>query len=85
MIRAVLQTMVYMRDPKNHRELVDYVLKIHKIDAAVAAEALATVMAVYSKDGTKPRGGAGRDRYLPRGSQDYETLYTRGIRRYWPS
>ena len=54
-IRAVLQTMVYMRDPKNHRELVDYVLKIHKIDAAVAAEALATVMAVYSKDGTKSR------------------------------
>jgi ABC-type nitrate/sulfonate/bicarbonate transport system substrate-binding protein len=54
-IRAVLQTMVYMRDPKNHRELVDYVLKIHKIDPSVAAEALATVMAVYSKDGTKPR------------------------------
>ena len=54
-IRAVLQTMVYMRDPKNHSELVDYVLKIHKIDSSVAAEALATVMAVYSKDGTKPR------------------------------
>ena len=54
-IRAVLQTMVYMRDPKNHRELVDYVLKIHKIDPSVAAEALATVMAMYSKDGTKPR------------------------------
>jgi len=28
-IRAVLQTMVYMRDPKNHRELVDYVLKMN--------------------------------------------------------
>src|SRR5215468_4084811 len=54
-IRAVLQTMVYMRDPKNHRELVEYVLKIHKIDPSVADEALATVMAVYSKDGTKPR------------------------------
>jgi ABC-type nitrate/sulfonate/bicarbonate transport system substrate-binding protein len=54
-IRAVLRTMVYMRDPKNHSELVDYVLKIHKIDSSVAAEALATVMAVYSKDGTKPR------------------------------
>jgi NitT/TauT family transport system substrate-binding protein len=54
-IRAVLRTMIYMRDPKNHRELVDYVLKIHKIDSSVAAEALATVMAVYSKDGTKPR------------------------------
>jgi ABC-type nitrate/sulfonate/bicarbonate transport system substrate-binding protein len=54
-IRAVLQTMVYMRDPKNHRELVDYVLKIHKIDSSVAVEALATVIAVYSKDGTKPR------------------------------
>lgn len=54
-IRAVLRTMAYMREPKNHSELVDYILKIHKIDAAVAAEALATVMAVYSKDGTKPR------------------------------
>jgi NitT/TauT family transport system substrate-binding protein len=54
-IRAVLRTMVYMRDPKNHGELVDYVLKIHKIDSSVAAAALATVMAVYSKDGTKPR------------------------------
>ena len=54
-IRAVLRTMDYMREPKNHQELVDYILKIHKIDAAVAAQALATVMAVYSKDGTKPR------------------------------
>jgi len=55
MIRAVLRTMAYMRDPRNHNELVDYILKIHKIDSSVAAEALATVMAVYSKDGTKPR------------------------------
>ena len=54
-IRAVLRTMAYMRDSKNHNELVDYILKIHKIDSAVAAEALATVMAVYSRDGTKPR------------------------------
>jgi NitT/TauT family transport system substrate-binding protein len=54
-IRALLRTMAYMRDPKNHNELVEYILKIHKIDSAVAAEALATVMAVYSKDGTKPR------------------------------
>jgi ABC-type nitrate/sulfonate/bicarbonate transport system substrate-binding protein len=54
-IRAVLQTMNYMRDPKNHGELVDYVLKIHKIDTNVAAHALQTVMGVYSKDGTKPR------------------------------
>jgi ABC-type nitrate/sulfonate/bicarbonate transport system substrate-binding protein len=54
-VRAVLGTMNYMRDPKNHGELVDYVLKIHKIDTDVAAHALQTVMAVYSKDGTKPR------------------------------
>ena len=54
-VRAVLRTMNYMRDPKNHGELVDYILKIDKIDNSVAAHALATVMAVYSKDGTKPR------------------------------
>ena len=54
-IRAVLRTMAYMRDSKNHGELVDYVLKIHKIDSSVAAAALATVMGVYSNDGTKPR------------------------------
>jgi NitT/TauT family transport system substrate-binding protein len=54
-VRAVLRTMNYMRDPKNHGELIDYILKIHKIDSNVAAQALATVMAVYSKDGTKPR------------------------------
>lgn len=54
-IRAVLRTMAYMRDAKNHSELVDYILKIHKIDSNVAADALATVMEVYSKDGTKPR------------------------------
>ena len=54
-IRAVLRTMGYMRNPKNHGELIDYILKIHKIDASVAAHSLATVMAVYSKDGTKPR------------------------------
>ena len=53
-IRAVLRTMGYMRDPKNHSELIDYILKLHKIDANVAAHALATVIAVYSKDGTKP-------------------------------
>ena len=53
-IRAVLRTMSYMRDSKNHGELVDYILKIHKIDATVAAHALATVMAVYSNDGMKP-------------------------------
>jgi hypothetical protein len=47
--------MAYMRDPKNHGELVEYILKMHKIDSTVAAEALATVMAVYSRDGTKPR------------------------------
>ena len=40
-IRAVLRTMDYMREPKNHPELVDYILKIHKLDAAVAANALA--------------------------------------------
>ena len=34
---------------------MDYILKIHKIDSSVAAESLATVMAVYSKDGTKLR------------------------------
>jgi NitT/TauT family transport system substrate-binding protein len=54
-IRAVLRTMNYMRDPKNQGELIEYILKIHKIDAQVAGHALATVMAVYSKDGTKPR------------------------------
>lgn len=53
-IRAVLRTMGYLREPKNHSELIDYILKLHKIDANVAAHALATVMAVYSKDGTKP-------------------------------
>jgi len=53
-IRAVLRTMAYMRDPKNHGELIEYILKMHKLDSTVAAEALATVMAVYSKDGTKP-------------------------------
>jgi len=54
-VRAVLRTMAYMRDPKHQGELIEYILKIHKIDADVAAHALATVMAVYSKDGTKPR------------------------------
>ena len=54
-IRAVLRTMAYMRDPKNRGELVEYILRIHKIDATIAAEALTTVMAVYTKDGTKPR------------------------------
>ena len=54
-VRAVLRTMAYMRDPKHQGELIEYISKIHKIDANVAAHALATVMAVYSKDGTKPR------------------------------
>jgi ABC-type nitrate/sulfonate/bicarbonate transport system substrate-binding protein len=54
-IRAVLRTMTYMRDPKNHGELIEYILRMHKIDSTVAAESLATVMAVYSKDGNKPR------------------------------
>src|SRR2546430_7988604 len=44
-IRAVLRTMAYMRDPKNQSELVEYILRMHKIDSNVAAAALATVMA----------------------------------------
>jgi NitT/TauT family transport system substrate-binding protein len=36
-VRAVLRTMAYMRDPKHQGELIEYILKIHKIDADVAA------------------------------------------------
>ena len=54
-IRGMLKTMAYLQNPKNRPEMVQYIAGSFKIDPSVADKALASMLAAYSRDGTKPR------------------------------
>jgi NitT/TauT family transport system substrate-binding protein len=54
-IRGMLKTMAYLQNPMNRPEVVQYVAGSFKIDPSVADKALASMLAAYSRDGTKPR------------------------------
>jgi ABC-type nitrate/sulfonate/bicarbonate transport system substrate-binding protein len=54
-IRSLLKTMSYLRNPENRRELVQYITGSFKIDASVADKAFASMLTTYSANGTKPR------------------------------
>jgi NitT/TauT family transport system substrate-binding protein len=54
-IRGMLKTMAYLQNPKNRTEMVQYIAGSFKIDPSVADKALASMLAAYSRDGTKPR------------------------------
>jgi ABC-type nitrate/sulfonate/bicarbonate transport system substrate-binding protein len=54
-IRSLLKTMAYLRNPENRREMVQYITGSFKIDASVADKAFASMLTTYSANGTKPR------------------------------
>lgn len=60
-IRALLKTMAYLRNPENRTETVEYVSNSFKIARSVAEKALASMLTTYSADGTKPRAAIERE------------------------
>jgi ABC-type nitrate/sulfonate/bicarbonate transport system substrate-binding protein len=54
-IRGLLKTMAYVQNPVNRNEMTQYIAGVFKVDALVSEKALASILPVYSKDGTKPR------------------------------
>lgn len=61
MIRALLRTMAYLRDPMNRDEMIQYISGYHKIDRSIADKAFSAILAAHSKDGTKPRKALQRE------------------------
>ncbi len=55
MIMALYRTMIYIHNPANRNEVIQYIARYHNIDPALAEKALNVQMLSYSKDGTKPR------------------------------
>ena len=54
-IRGMLKTLAYLQNPMNRHEMAQYVAGSFKIDPSVADKALVSMLAAYSRDGTKPR------------------------------
>jgi ABC-type nitrate/sulfonate/bicarbonate transport system substrate-binding protein len=54
-IRGMLKTLVYLHNPMNRHEMAQYVAGSFKIDPVVADKALVSMLAAYSRDGSKPR------------------------------
>jgi NitT/TauT family transport system substrate-binding protein len=54
-IRVMLKTLAYLHNLMNRREMAQYVAGSFKIDPVVADKALVSMLAAYSRDGTKPR------------------------------
>jgi len=61
MIRSLLKTMGYLRNPENRREMIQYITGSFKIDASVADKAFASMLTTYSANGTKPRTAIERE------------------------
>jgi len=54
-IRGMLKTLAYLRNPMNRQEIVQYISGSFRMDASIADKALASMLTTYSRDGTKPR------------------------------
>jgi ABC-type nitrate/sulfonate/bicarbonate transport system substrate-binding protein len=61
LIAGLHRTLVYMHNPANRAEVIQYIAGFHKIDLPLAEKAFATQMQSYSKDGTKPRKAVERE------------------------
>jgi ABC-type nitrate/sulfonate/bicarbonate transport system substrate-binding protein len=61
MITGLYRTMVYIHNPANRNEVIQYIGRYHGIDLGLAEKAFATQMQSYSKDGTKPRKAVERE------------------------
>ena len=60
-IRGLLKTMAYLQNPMNRHEMVQYIAGSFKMEPSVAEKALASMLATYSPDGTKPRKAVERE------------------------
>jgi NitT/TauT family transport system substrate-binding protein len=54
-IAGLYRTMVYLHNPNNRNEVIQYIARYHAIDLPLAEKAFSAQMLSYSKDGTKPR------------------------------
>ena len=61
LIAGLHRTLVYMHNPANRHEVIQYIAGFHKVDVPLAEKAFATQMQSYSKDGTKPRAAVERE------------------------
>jgi ABC-type nitrate/sulfonate/bicarbonate transport system substrate-binding protein len=61
LIAGLYRTLVYLHNPANRDEVIQYIAGFHKIDLPLAEKAFATQMESYSKDGTKPRAAVERE------------------------
>jgi hypothetical protein len=61
MIAGLYRTMIYIHNPVNRNEVIQYIARYHGIDLALAEKAFASQMQSYSKDGTKPRKAVERE------------------------
>ena len=55
MIRVLLKTLAYLRNPENRPEMVQYIADSFKVAPSVAEKAFASMLTTYSANGTKPR------------------------------
>lgn len=60
-IRVLLKTMAYLRNPENRPEMVQYIAGSFKIAPSVAERAFASMLTTYSANGTKPRAAIERE------------------------
>jgi NitT/TauT family transport system substrate-binding protein len=61
MLAGLYRTMIYIHNPSNRGEMIQYIARYHSIDLGLAEKAFATQMQSYSKDGTKPRKAVERE------------------------
>jgi ABC-type nitrate/sulfonate/bicarbonate transport system substrate-binding protein len=75
-IRSLLKTMGYLRNPENRREMVQYITGSFKIDASVADKAFASMLTTYSTNGTKPRAAIEKEIEIYRETLQVAKLFT---------
>ena len=61
MIAGLYRTMIYIHNPVNRGEVIQYIARYHGIDLGLAEKAFTAQMLSYSKDGTKPRKAVERE------------------------
>jgi ABC-type nitrate/sulfonate/bicarbonate transport system substrate-binding protein len=76
LIAGLHRTLVYMHNPANRQEVIQYIAGFHKIDLLLAEKAFATQMQSYSKDGTKPRAAVDREIEIYRESLKISKTFT---------
>ena len=76
LIAGLHRTLIYMHNPANRQEVIQYIAGFHKIDLPLADKAFAAQMQSYSKDGTKPRAAVEREIEIYRESLKISKTFT---------